>query len=76
MINRIWWRLCTPSYWSIAGRRLVVLTLPISLPVWVLLLILTAFLKGTLELFRPVQMLWNPPRRRGLGYYGRRSRVA
>ena len=54
-------RLPRPKTWSIAARRAFVLTLPVSVPVWLLAMAGIVVGKVSLGAVRPLASFWNAP---------------
>ena len=54
-------RLLRPKTWSVKARRAFVLTLPISVPVWLLAMVGIGIGKATQELFTPLANFWSAP---------------
>ena len=66
-------RLSRPKTWSTKARRVFTLTLPVSLPLWLLALIGFGAAKLIREAFQPLVSFWNDPpqklRRSKYDYY-------
>jgi hypothetical protein len=70
-LGRLSARLFSPLSWRTGTRRTFLLTLPISLPVWIVLCILMVVARGLAMLAQPIVYFWTaPPKRRKHGYYG------
>ena len=70
-LGRLSARLFSPLSWRTGTRRAFLLTLPISLPVWIVLCILMVGAQGLALLAQPIVYFWmTPPKRRHRGYYG------
>jgi len=63
-------RLTSPSSWEIKSRRLFLLTLPVSLPLWLSALVAVGMLACLRKLVKPVVNFWNEPPKHRAGYYG------
>ncbi|MEO7247009.1 MAG: hypothetical protein ABIW31_01025 [Novosphingobium sp.] len=74
-----WWlRLLSPLSWSIAMRRLFLVTLPISIPVYVAVVIIMFVIMVVVAAAVPIIEFWSAPQQRlgsGYGYgYGKEKK--
>ena len=70
-LDRVAARLRSPRAWRVRTRRLFLLTLPLSLPLWLLALVALGAVFAARAVFRPVVTFWNAPPKRGrYNYYG------
>ncbi len=65
-------RLFAPSSWRIGVRRVFVLTLPVAVAVWVLLVLGVALVLMARGLWEPISAFWNdPPQRLNASNYNK-----
>lgn len=65
-------RLAAPLSWPIALRRTAILTFPVAIPLWLVLLALAMVASIARDAAGAVRYYWTePPKRRGRAYYGR-----
>jgi hypothetical protein len=64
-------RLTMPSTWKVWSRRLFVVAFPITVPVWLLIIVLANLVLGCVEAWEPIARFWNAPPKRFSSYsYG------
>jgi len=66
-----WRMLATPRYWPRRMRRLFVILLPVTFPLWLSLTVGLVFWGILQDMIRPVTHFWNAPRRIRIHYYYR-----
>jgi hypothetical protein len=65
-------KLRSPRSWRIRTRRIFLVLLPVSLPVWLLALLSFGIINGLRAGFRPIATFWTAPPKRPHSYYGYR----
>lgn len=65
-----WFGLFRPYYWPRWLRRAALVTLPLALPLWMLLVATVGLLELSRTMGRPIRDFWTAPRRRRSPYYG------
>ena len=54
----------SPFSWSIGTRRLFLITFPVALPAWILLIAVLSTVISLLDAIRPIVNFWNAPPKR------------
>lgn len=62
-------KLRDPRTWRLATRRIFLLLAPISVPVWLLLVLASGFFSMLSWALEPIGSLWNDPPKRMRSYY-------
>lgn len=63
-------RLIRPRSWSVTARRIVAVTFPVSIPLWILSVAMLGSVALAASVREPIVSFWNaPPKRRVGGYY-------
>src|SRR5262245_49387055 len=66
--DSLWEAVSQPYHWPRTVRRLVVVTFPISVPLWGIALLVAALLKTLATLMTPIRNFWNAPQQRPCNY--------
>ena len=74
-LDQIWLRIITPLSWPLVMRRLFLLTLPISAPLYLLVIFAMIAVMALWLIWMQLSAFWNAPRRRvRSGYYAYETR--
>ena len=65
-----WFCLFRPFYWPRWLRRAALLTLPLALPLWLVVIVAVGLFEFARNVVRPIRDFWVAPRRRRSSYYG------
>jgi len=68
-------RLGSPTSWKVGTRRVFVMTAPVSVPLWLLMLLGANLALGARDAWTPIAAFWSaPPKRLTSNYYDYHSR--
>ena len=74
-VDRVAVSLLSPRSWRVGTRRMFVITLPLSVPLWLSAILIVSLLRVSMLIAKPVLAFWNDePTRISSSYYEYSSR--